>query len=312
MKIEKINDNQIKCILTREDLADRQLKLSELAYGTEKAKDLFRDLMIQAHEEYGFETNNLPLMIEAIPTSAESIILIVTKVDNPEELDARFSKFAPLLDSEANAEQSDDEQELPFGNHEPSADDILKLFQKLFEAAPKKRRKSQDSSDHDGLDFDELLANDDDEQNLSDDMTEVLSATHNALHDTDVSSNQTNSEEAKQNKNTSKSEGKSRKIKPIRMTRQFQFHTLDAVIAAAKGLNGFFAGHNTLYKNQNQTYTLILHQAGIEPTDFNKICNILSEYGSGKSSTAAHEAYLQEHAEIIIANQALQQLLLLA
>lgn len=34
MKIEKINDNQIRCTLTRDDLAQRQLKLSELAYGS--------------------------------------------------------------------------------------------------------------------------------------------------------------------------------------------------------------------------------------------------------------------------------------
>ena len=34
MKIEKINDNQIRCTLTRDDLNNRQLKLSELAYGT--------------------------------------------------------------------------------------------------------------------------------------------------------------------------------------------------------------------------------------------------------------------------------------
>lgn len=38
MKIEKINDNQIRCTLTRDDLAQRQLKLSELAYGSEKRK----------------------------------------------------------------------------------------------------------------------------------------------------------------------------------------------------------------------------------------------------------------------------------
>ena len=36
MKIEKINDNQIRCTLTRDDLAQRQLKLSELAYGSER------------------------------------------------------------------------------------------------------------------------------------------------------------------------------------------------------------------------------------------------------------------------------------
>lgn len=44
MKIEKVNENQIRCTLTREDLAERQIKLSELAYGTEKAKMLFRDM----------------------------------------------------------------------------------------------------------------------------------------------------------------------------------------------------------------------------------------------------------------------------
>ena len=49
MKIEKVNDNQIRCTLTKADLADRQLKLSELAYGTEKAKDLFRDMMHPMH-----------------------------------------------------------------------------------------------------------------------------------------------------------------------------------------------------------------------------------------------------------------------
>ena len=93
MKIEKINDNQIRCTLTRQDLADREIKLSELAYGTEKAKLLFRDMMQQAAYEFGFEANDIPLMIEAIPISSDSVILIVTKVEDPEELDTRFENF---------------------------------------------------------------------------------------------------------------------------------------------------------------------------------------------------------------------------
>ena len=87
MKIEKVNDNQIRCTLTRADLDDRHLKLSELAYGTEKAKSLFRDMMQQAAYEFGFEADDIPLMIEAIPSSADSIVLIITKVEDPEELD---------------------------------------------------------------------------------------------------------------------------------------------------------------------------------------------------------------------------------
>ena len=95
MKIEKINDNQIRCTLTRDDLAQRQLKLSELAYGSEKAKSLFREMMQQAASEFGFESDNLPLMIEAIPTAGDSIVLNITKVDDPDELDTRFSRFTP-------------------------------------------------------------------------------------------------------------------------------------------------------------------------------------------------------------------------
>ena len=70
MKIEKVNENQIRCTLTREDLASRELKISELAYGTEKAKSLFRDMMQQANFEFGFEAEDIPLMIEAIPLAS--------------------------------------------------------------------------------------------------------------------------------------------------------------------------------------------------------------------------------------------------
>ena len=87
MKIEKINENQIRCTLTRADLEDRHLKISELAYGTEKAKSLFHDMMQQAAFEFGFEADDIPLMIEAIPSSSDSIVLIITKVEDPEELD---------------------------------------------------------------------------------------------------------------------------------------------------------------------------------------------------------------------------------
>ena len=106
MRIEKINENQIRCVLTGEDLASRQLQLSELAYGTDKAKALFRDMIQQAAYKFGFDAENIPLMIEAIPLSEGSIVLIVTKVENPEELDTRFSSFAPSV-QEAPRSESD-------------------------------------------------------------------------------------------------------------------------------------------------------------------------------------------------------------
>ena len=93
MKIEKINDNQIRCTLSKEDLADRNIKLSELAYGTGKTRELFQDMMQQANDDFGFEVNDIPLMVEAIPVSPETIVLVITKVENPSETEEHLSKF---------------------------------------------------------------------------------------------------------------------------------------------------------------------------------------------------------------------------
>ncbi len=126
MKIEKVNEHQIRCTLTREDLADRELKISELAYGTEKAKNLFRDMMQQAACECGFEAEDIPLMIEAIPLNAECIVLIITKVEDPEELDTRFAKFAPSVHHE-----EDDDSEDIMEAFADSADEMLDILRKM-------------------------------------------------------------------------------------------------------------------------------------------------------------------------------------
>lgn len=241
MKIEKINDNQIRCTLTSDDLASREIKLSELAYGTEKAKDLFRDMMQIAHNDFGFEADNIPLMIEAIPITPDSIVLIITKVDDPEELDTRFSKFSQGDDT------FDDIVDTP---QISGADDIIDIFQKLCEAKLKGRADKKEEKDND------------------------------AAAEADVE-----------------------------LVRLFTFRTLDDVIKASHALNGYFDGYNTLYKNGLQnSYALVLHQSGCTPEEFNRICNMLSEYGSGKAFSQAGESYLIEHGEVIIQANALQQL----
>lgn len=109
MKIEKISETQIKFFLTKEDLEERNLKISELAYASDKAQSLFKDVLDQALKEYGFEASNIPLMIEAIPVSNESIMIVVSKVtedNNPEDafalapptMEERKFKEKPLID----------------------------------------------------------------------------------------------------------------------------------------------------------------------------------------------------------------------
>ena len=153
MKIERINENQIRCTLTREDLISRHIKLSELAYGSAKARELFRELMEQASYQYGFEAEDIPLMIEAIPLPSESIILLVTKVENPDELDTRFSRF-----SEDDDDYDDDDMDVvdtpakPF--NESAADDILNIFNSLLAKAQEAIAASPEKAAADGLPVD--------------------------------------------------------------------------------------------------------------------------------------------------------------
>ena len=157
MKIEKLNENQIRCTLTHADLAARHLKLSELAYGTEKAKSLFRDMMQQA----------------AASTKA------------PEE-------------------------------ERPSSNFSIRLF---------------------------------------------------------------------------------------------AFETLDGVIRASRLIAPIYSGANTLYKDSgNSMFILALAPSAHTSAEFNKICNMLSEYGSPEKSDSTVLAFLEEHCEIIVSANAVQKL----
>lgn len=146
-----INENQIRCTLTREDLISRHLKISELAYGSEKAKLLFREMMQQAAADYGFVADDIPLMIEAIPMSSESIVLIITKVSDPEELDTRFSKFTPYRQDEDEDEDSPENlmADMEHIHSHESPEDIINFFRQLYERLEKGASASKTPQQHD-------------------------------------------------------------------------------------------------------------------------------------------------------------------
>ena len=181
-----------------------------------------------------------------IPVSTESIILIITKVEDPEELDTRFSKFAPFRGNDKT-----DTLQLD------GADNIIDIFQKLYEAKMKS----------------------------------------------------TQTKDGKSAQNTGAKENDDTQVPDVNLIRLYEFDTLDDVIAAAHGLNGYFTGTNTLYKDPaDELYKLVLHQSSLSPEDFNRVCNILTEYGQGKAFSLSGEAYLTEHGELI-SDSALQQLI---
>lgn len=247
MKLERVNDHQIRCTLTKADLADRQLKISELAYGTEKAKTLFRDMMMQASYELGFEVDDIPLMIEAIPLSSESIILIITKVEDPDELDTRFANFAPDIRDEED-------------------DVITELF-----------------------------------RSVSDEMPEVLDLFKRISQE--VTRNPEMLEEAKEKLIEQANAS-------VELSRAFAFDSLSDVIKAAGVVSQFYYGRNSLYHDENDgCYVLALSKGDHTTEEFNRVCNVLSEYGTMESSTPATEAFFAEHNNCIVADNAIETLL---
>lgn len=244
MKIEKMNDNQIRCTLTREDLASRQLKVSELAYGTEKAKTLFRDMMQQANFQFGFEAEDIPLMIEAIPMDADSIVLIITKVEDPDELDTRFSRFAPsVTDEEEDYEDEEEEEE-----EQNSPEEILDLFRRMQEAGIP-AAKAEDT-----------------------------------LKSTD----------------TEKGTGRQR---------VFLFDSMHRLIAAAGVVREHFHGMSTLYKGEHDNqYLLVMTQGDDTAEQFDRITQVLSEYGDFVRFIGGTISYMEEHFEKLIADNALEKL----
>ena len=245
MKIERINENSIRCTLTRDDLEERQVKLSEIAYGTEKAKMLFHDMMMQASKELGFEANDIPLMIEAIPGAGDSIILNITKVENPDDIDSKFSKLGSMLG-------------------EPNKNNSLLERMKKLEGA--------------------------------EDVLDIL------RHVTEAVKALPEIEEQKSNADDSVAE-------PSIPLRFFSFSTLDSVIRAATLLNGIYNGSNTLYKDDiAELYLLAMTQTEHTTSDFNRICNMLSEYGCAEPGDGATLAFLEEHCTVVLPQNALQTL----
>ncbi|MDR1150482.1 MAG: adaptor protein MecA [Clostridiales bacterium] len=92
MKIEKINDNQLKILLSKNDLEERDIKVQELAFGTDKTRDLFKEMMNIATSEYDFNVEGSQLMIEAVPVSFETVMIIVTRIDSKNNIKIKREK----------------------------------------------------------------------------------------------------------------------------------------------------------------------------------------------------------------------------
>lgn len=274
MKIEKLNENQIRCTLNKSDLAEHNVRLQELAYGTDRAKALFRDMMQKASDDVGFEVGDIPLMIEAIPVNPDCLILIITKVEDPEELDTRFSRFTKESGSDYDDYDDEDDEDSDFAESD---------------------LEESDDNHSDATNIFDVLGN------IVENLEAVRNAANNASHFEPLSSS---AKKVEHSKSSSKKDDKAYDIYRI-----FVFTSLNNITLAAEQLDGIYQGENTLFKNPNDLkYYLILNQSEHTSDEFNLVCNTLSEYGSKIKTTYAMPYHMSEHFTPIIKRTALQTL----
>lgn len=284
MKLEKLSDTQIRCTLSKEDLSQRQLHLSELAYGSEKAKELFRDMMQQASIELGFEADNIPLMIEAIPISNDCLVLVVTKVEDPDELDTRFSRFSKInVDDSFDEDFSDiddtDFEEMDFLDDE----DDIDMDDEPLPFSP--------SSDFDNADSDASTSSK--ERSAIDDALDLIAPFTQAIA------------QAKKEAMRKKKENRS----SVQDCQYYSFQNFSQAAQLGAFLAPFFEGESSLYKDSfSNNYYMILRKTQSENDTFYRACNIAADFGVRISASYATPAYFREHFETILEENAVEML----
>ena len=81
------------------------------------------------------------------------------------------------------------------------------------------------------------------------------------------------------------------------------------MIRASRLLAPVYRGANPLYKDESTgIYILALAPSDHSANEFNKICNMLSEYSSPEKAEPSILAFLEEHCDIIVSADAVQKL----
>lgn len=271
------------------DLDQREIKFSELASGSDKTREFFREMIQQASAELDFEVDNMPLMIEAIPIPGECLILVVTRVKDPEEFQQRFANLSKLLEllSEGGLQSS-----LPLGED----------FSDGFD---------DDLDDEDYSDIfvdtgeDDLLApildvGENHESADTDDPADVSPLGLIAPFAEAIV-------QAKEQKK--KQEQETEQKSSDATVRLYGFRDLDEIIRLSAFLSPFYKGESSLYKdNEMSDYYLILEKKESSDEDFKRACIIASDYGDRLPISYASTSFCREHLTLMFEGDALDTL----
>lgn len=103
MKIERLSENQMRFTVWKEDFEENDIDISDIAGNKSgKADELLKYMMQRAKDEFGFEPDSAPLVVEAMQVDKECMVFLVTKLEEGVELDSKYAYIQKLKESLKN------------------------------------------------------------------------------------------------------------------------------------------------------------------------------------------------------------------
>ena len=327
MRLERINENKIRFILDQADLEERDLEVSELAYGSDKARELFDDLMEMARQEMGFEEGPQPLMVEAIPMPGNGLMVNISKVENPDELDTRFSRFTNGIeyDNESGGPgPGEDGEDGPPG---PGRGPDFEMD------GPDMEGPDMEGPGMEGPDMDDSMGPDFDPEQKGPDgiqiqqgpeiRAEINIPKSSEINPQDIMSMIDNivsglagrmGAQVVKGGGSVQGPGSPREKSPKKPQGQepdafalYEFRDLQSILQASKLISDHYDSENVLYKNPvNQRYYLYLGRERNSVEEFAQVCTVLNEFGSRCRTSYATKEYFEEHMTEILKDALIQ------
>lgn len=118
MQIQRLSENTIKVILTKEDFARRNIDIKKLRPGSQTYRKLVLEVMAQASGEFNFDVNDCRLVVEGQMSLKNELTLLITK--------SPVNNFSNLSDK--NQEDRSDRL--------PSPEELTKILEDAFGSLP--------------------------------------------------------------------------------------------------------------------------------------------------------------------------------
>ena len=81
MKIERVDDNTVKCYISVEEMAQYQIEYTDFLSRTDKAQQLMRDIIKQAHDEVGYIPPKYAFEMQIMMVPNQGMVLTFTEKD---------------------------------------------------------------------------------------------------------------------------------------------------------------------------------------------------------------------------------------